>query len=169
MKEAIQLKIDLLCDNEQRINDLYEYIRHTLIPDVEGIEILDDGHAPYTEDLTDQYIQMGIIKPETETIVIPYEDMIENCFPKLSKLHDLFPLSADEGKELMLKLKEWSDDFPGDEWHGLSDRYDINGWFDNNTVHVAISVHREGTARSVDTSELIFSKIVNKSKEKVRS
>jgi hypothetical protein len=56
-KECVtQLKIDIKHDNVKDINVFY-YQVSKLAQDL-GIEIMDDGNAPYTEDMTEQYKEM---------------------------------------------------------------------------------------------------------------
>ena len=53
-----QLRIDI--KNENGISDeLYKQICELITS--HGNEVMDDGHAPYTEDMTEQYKEMGVI------------------------------------------------------------------------------------------------------------
>lgn len=66
MKKVIQLKIDISVDEEREdeIVELYSEIGN-LVENAffdPKLEIMDDGHAPYTEDVTEQYRKLGGIE-----------------------------------------------------------------------------------------------------------
>lgn len=52
-----QLRIDLKVFNSSQIKDLYDVICEYSARI--GMKVLDDGNAPYTEDLTESYIENG--------------------------------------------------------------------------------------------------------------
>jgi hypothetical protein len=62
MKQATQLKIDLAYNNYDEVIAFYNAIQKLNENSEFGVEILDDGNSPYTEDMTEQYKQCGVLK-----------------------------------------------------------------------------------------------------------
>ncbi len=83
-------------------------------------------------------------------IVLTYDS--EAVITALNEHH--IDLTNAEENVLMSKIHEWCKDFPGDEWHGLSDRYDMNGWIDADTCYISLyPVKQTKDGLTTDTSK----------------
>jgi len=66
MKEHVtKLSIDIKFTDHNEIDSFYRAIQNINENLEFGIEIMDDGNAPYTEDMTEQYEAMGVINVDT--------------------------------------------------------------------------------------------------------
>jgi len=62
MKKVTKLSIDIGYNNIDEIESFYNAINKLNENSEFGIEIMDDGNGPYTEDMTEQYKALGVIK-----------------------------------------------------------------------------------------------------------